>query len=360
MKKYKVVIIAISFLCIHFECFTQTGIKGTVFNANPSDSIALFNPFNRQAPPLEKSVLGKKGAFEFKYQPSEIGFYFIGLSTGKTILIVLKPGNNGQVEIDASTGMITKVTDSEQNSLLKSFTEMYADYDKKQAAIDQAADKAPELKNLEKQLVERDRFQAIQNLLVKNTNNYASAALIEYLPMDNFLTVHDTVLTTLIKKYPENPIIKAKYQELEPAKKLAVGYPAPEITLEDTAGNMFSLSSLKGKVVLIDFWASWCKPCRDENPKMVRLYQEYNKYGFEILGVSLDQSKANWVRAIQADGLNWNQISDLKGWQSAAGATYGVRSIPFTVLVDKNGNVIAKGLRGEALEHKVKEILLRQ
>ena len=242
--------------------------------------------------------------------------------------------------------------------LLKSCQDLFLNYEKKQKLLD-ATDKSSEQKQLEKQVMEQERLQAIQDLLLKNTTNYASAALIEYLPIDYYLPVYDAVLTELIKKYPENGIVKAKYQEAEKAKKLAIGFPAPEITLEDTAGNLFSLSSLKGKVVLIDFWASWCRPCRMENPNMVRLYQTYNKYGFDILGVSLDQNKENWLRAIQADGLIWNHISDLKGWQSAAGAIYGVSSIPFTVLVDKDGNIIAKGLRGEALEQKIKEVLLK-
>jgi alkyl hydroperoxide reductase subunit AhpC len=97
-----------------------------------------------------------------------------------------------------------------------------------------------------------------------------------------------------------------------------------------------------------------------ESPNIVRLYNKYKQYGFDILSISLDNNKENWLRAIQADGLRWNHISDLKGWSSAAGAAYGVRAIPFTVLVDQNGNIVAKGLRGESLEEKVKEILLQQ
>ena len=229
-----------------------------------------------------------------------------------------------------------------------------------QQEINQATNKTTEQKQSEEQSVEKEKLQAIGNMLLTNANNYASAALVEYLPADDFVTIHDSVLSTLIKLYPENYIVKAKYQEITVKKKLALGYPAPEITLQDTAGNLFSLSSLRGKVVLIDFWASWCRPCRVESPNMVKLYQNYKQYGFDILGVSLDQSKGNWISAIEKDELTWNHVSDLKGWQSAAGAAYGVRSIPFTVLVDKKGNIIAKGLRGQVLEEKIREVLLQQ
>jgi len=361
MRNYIIIIITVCFLCVLRNGYAQTGLKGTIVNAELQDSVALFNPFNRQNPPqaLEKIALGKKGAFEFTYKPADIGFYFVGLPNGKSILVVLKPNGSGQIEIEAATGVITKVTNSEENTLLKSCQDLFASYEKKQKDLEES-DKQGQQKQLEKQLIEAERLQAVQNLLLKNTNNYASAALIEYLPIEEFTLVNDSVLTALIKKYPENGLVKAKYQEVEKAKRLAIGYPAPEITLQDTAGNLFSLSSLKGKVVLIDFWAAWCKPCRMENPNMVRLYQTYSKDGFDILGVSLDNNRENWLRAIQTDGLVWHHVSDLKGWQSAAGVNYGVGSIPFTVLVDRDGNIIAKGLRGEALENKIKEALSKK
>ena len=362
MRNYITIIITACFLCVFENGYAQTGLKGTIFNADLKDSIALYNPFNRQNPPqaLEKIALGKKGAFEFTYKPADIGFYFVGLPNGKSILVVLKPNGSGQMEIDAATGIITKVTGSEENMLLKSCQDLFVDYEKKHKQLE-TTDKPALQKQSEKQLIEAERLQAVQNLLLKNTNNYASAALIEYLSVDDFMLVHDSVLTALIKKYPESGIVKAKYQEVEKSKKLAIGYPAPEITLQDTAGNLFSLSSLKGKVVLIDFWASWCRPCRVENPNKVRLYQAYSKDGFDILSVSLDNNRENWLRAIQADGLTWHHVSDLKYWQSAAWAIYGGPNmgIPYTVLVDRNGNIIAKGLRGDALENKIKEALLK-
>lgn len=132
---------------------------------------------------------------------------------------------------------------------------------------------------------------------------------------------------------------------------------APEITLEQPNGKMLSLSSLRGQYVLIDFWASWCKPCRQENPNVVRLYNTFKDKGFTILSVSLDQDKDAWLKAIKADGLLWpNHVSDLLQWQSPMVQLYGISGIPHTVLVGPDGKIIGTGLRGAKLEQKLNEI----
>ena len=133
---------------------------------------------------------------------------------------------------------------------------------------------------------------------------------------------------------------------------------APELALPNTDGEVIALSSLRGKVVLIDFWASWCGPCRMENPNVVRTYNKYKDKGFTIYSVSLDQDKNAWIKAIEADNLSWpNHVSDLKGWQSAAAAKYNVNSIPATFLIDGEGRIIDQNLRGPALEQKLQQIL---
>jgi len=135
------------------------------------------------------------------------------------------------------------------------------------------------------------------------------------------------------------------------------GQPAPDFTMNDTIGNPVSLSSFKGKLVLVDFWASWCGPCRAENPNVVAAFKKYNSKGFAILGVSLDTDKAKWFEAIAKDGLAWTHVSDLIGWNNAVAKQYGVMSIPASFLIDQEGKIIATDLRGEALTNKLKELL---
>ncbi len=146
---------------------------------------------------------------------------------------------------------------------------------------------------------------------------------------------------------------------------IEVGNIAPEINLPTPNGDTVKLSSLRGKMVLIDFWASWCGPCRKENPVVVKAYKEYkDKYykagdGFTIYGVSLDKSAENWKKAIETDGLEWTNVSDLKYWDSEAGRTYQIRSIPSNFLIDGNGVIVAKNLKGEALELALDKLIFR-
>ncbi len=139
--------------------------------------------------------------------------------------------------------------------------------------------------------------------------------------------------------------------------KPLVGKPAPDFTMNDVNGKSFSLNQLRGKYVLIDFWASWCVPCREENPNVVAAFNQYKDKNFTVLGVSLDKNKEDWVAAIATDGLAWQHISDLKQWNSAAVPLYGIDGIPYNVLIDPQGKIIATDLRASALQNKLKEVL---
>ncbi len=161
-----------------------------------------------------------------------------------------------------------------------------------------------------------------------------------------------------ISTYPSSDpgFIASLNNSIAQIEATAEGGMAPDISAATPDGKTMKLSDFRGKIVMIDFWASWCRPCRMENPNVLLAYKKYHPKGFEILGVSLDQEKGKWLDAIKQDGLIWAHISDLGGWGSQPAKAYGVNSIPATVLVDKEGKIIARNLRGPALEEKLKEI----
>ena len=161
----------------------------------------------------------------------------------------------------------------------------------------------------------------------------------------------------LFTKYPTAAYVKDFHIKVIELGKLAIGTEAPEIALNDINGKPLKLSSLRGKIVLVDFWASWCPPCRKEMPNVKRLYEKFHNKGFDIYAVSLDKEKEAWLSAIKADKLTWTQVSDLQYWNSAIVKLYNIEGIPFTVLLDKNGVIIAKGLLGEELENQLTQLL---
>ena len=200
--------------------------------------------------------------------------------------------------------------------------------------------------------------QAKETELIKaNPDSYVSAFVIasgmgqmEY----EQLKERYNLLGEKAKAGAQGKAIAAQIAKLE---STAIGQIAPNFTITTPEGESISLYDIKGKVKLIDFWASWCGPCRGENPHVVEIYKEYHPKGLEIFGVSLDNNKEAWVKAIADDGLVWKHGSDLKGWQSAPAQLYSVTGIPHTVLLDENNKIIAKNLRGDELKQKIAELL---
>jgi peroxiredoxin len=206
--------------------------------------------------------------------------------------------------------------------------------------------------------LEKEMTELQKQFIRDNPASYFTPALIRSLSGEMNAQEIEESIAALDTNVAKVPVIQELRVRAAALKAVSVGQKAPDFTLNDVDGNPVSLSSKIGsKLLLVDFWAAWCGPCRQENPNVVKVYKEFNKKGFDVFGVSLDQSKDDWVKAIADDKLTWTHVSDLQYWNNAAAKLYAVNSIPANFLLDETGTIIARNLREEDLYNKVKEIL---
>jgi peroxiredoxin len=225
----------------------------------------------------------------------------------------------------------------------------------------QKAEDAAKLSSLETKFDELDKAENDYNhsFISQNKASFVTPFIIRR-GMFYTLSLDElkSVVSSLDKSVSSSVYMIDLKEKITVLEKVAVGKKYTDISLPGIDGNEMKLSSLIGRnVILVDFWASWCGPCRRENPNVVKIYQDYHEKGFDIVGVSFDTDEKGWKDAVQKDGLTWHQMSDLKGWNSKAAGLYGVASIPHTVLIDKNGIIIAKDLRGDELRAKLAGLL---
>ena len=258
------------------------------------------------------------------------------------------------------------ITGSPTNDLLESYNETMAHYDEELRDTYQkylAAEKegneelSDQLENEFDAISENQKQEALQ--FIKNNSNSVLSAYLTWGTLIYDLTIPEMeeILSGFAPDLSGSIYVKQISEHVDILKSVDIGQPMVDIVMEDTLGNTLKLSDLKGKLILVDFWASWCGPCRRENPNVVKLYNDFKDKNFEIFGVSFDDKDDRWKKAIQDDGLTWVHVSDLKGWNSAAGKLYGVRSIPHTVLINEDGIIIEKNLRGDELRDKIAELL---
>jgi peroxiredoxin len=200
-----------------------------------------------------------------------------------------------------------------------------------------------------------------KDFIRNNPSSFAAPVILQGISYEMEASEIESLVNVLDTNVAKTEIVISLKERAEKMKSVEVGRTAPDFTMNDVDGKPVTLSEVygKSKLLLVDFWASWCGPCRRENPNVVKVWKEFNKKGFDVLGVSLDRpgDKENWVKAIKDDNLTWNHVSDLQYWNCAAAKLYAVNSIPANFLLDEKGTIIAKGLREEYLYNKVKELL---
>lgn len=314
---------------------------------------------------LDSAVIQNK-KFEFKGRTDTSYMALISYDNRPLTRVFVETGNiNLEISEDPSESV---VSGTKLNDLFKSYDENMKPIRNKINELIQYAqsqertdEKENEIKRKYEDLT-KEMLQVSVKFLDENPGTILSAyILISIMPLEideeTIKRVYDKFDET-VKNSTLGKVIQSEIEKMT-LKELAIGETFRDLTLKTPEDKNISISDFigKGKYVLLDFWASWCGPCRNENPNIVSLYKEYKDRGFEIVGVSLDNNKNEWIKGIESDNITWPQMSDLKGWNSVATMKYKIRAIPYTILLDKEGKVIEINLRGEELRNKIKTLI---
>lgn len=349
------------------EGFTITGTiagldKGTVYLENTDEK------GNKTI--ADSAQINKEGAFTFTGKVSEPLLHTIKLKGEEYGAFFLLDNENIKVEAKKDSIFKAKVSGAVQNDIYKSF------YDNEFKKIQSIAGPVYKLSD---SLTQNGKVkltaeqQTMMDKKWKDLQTFADGLTDKFIRKNKDKIAAALVINDRIVSYGTPEQVKTYYAVLSPEvqksvygkqlkeaidlnDKTAVGVTAPEFSQTDVNGKVVKLSDYKGKYVLVDFWASWCGPCRKENPNVLVAYKTYHDKGFDVLGVSLDDKKKLWEKAIEKDGLTWTHVSDLKGWKNDAAVLYGVKLVPTNYLIGPDGKIVAKNLREEALQSKLKEI----
>ena len=353
-------------------------IKGNLSNSK-GEAIYLEKLSQQGVAAVDSATINEKGEFLMNHYSPSIGFYRLRISNANFAMLVLDSAQKVTITADArDLGNTFNADGSPDTKLFLEYNKLAQGQKVRTDSLENIfrtamvtlkldslrADSLSKVLQKPYEVTVSQYSEILAKKIKENPNSFASIMAIQQLRPEEYLDVYKVLDKGLSEKYPDNKDIKSYHGMVQQAAMMVertdaikVGAEAPELILPMPNDKDLALSSLRGKVVLVDFWASWCGPCRKELPNVKRAYAKYKNKGFEILGVSLDKDRAAWLEAISSEALTWPQVSDLKFWQSEACQIYAVQSIPYTVLIDKEGKIIATNLRGADLDKKLAEVL---
>ncbi len=358
-------LLATSFVPAFSQLKNEVSIKGTLKN-NTYTSATLFQ-IGKEMNQVAIIPIDKDGNFTYNLELKATDFYRLQFDNSTFVMCIFQAGENVEISTDVKDFM---------NQLMVKGSEQTEQVFKNQKLITTTKAKLDSISNASYQNMANPKYDSLQKVysaaydkinkkltvalsefVEKNLGSLAILFIQDNLKVDENIDLYSKADSVMMKRYPENFYVNNFTMQIEASKKTRLGSVAPDFTLPDTNGVNVSLSSFKGKYLLVDFWASWCGPCIKEVPNVQKLYADFHSKGFEILGVSLDKDKASWTRALRTKPLPWTQVSDLKYWKSMVVPLFNISGIPYTLLLDKEGKIIAKGLRGDDLYKKVESLM---
>lgn len=358
-------------LLIGFFSFAQkpisVTISGNIFNA-AVDSISLSQYYGQKYVDHIKVPLSKKGDFTIKGTLPAADYYVVRVG-GSHINLILRDKSDIKLYGDGSNifaycNIVGSDESNSMNNFIKTLTVWNLKRDSAVALIKQNPSRQEEISK--SMTTEFYTFQSnLQTFIAQNQNSAALLPVVSTLDPTNDFATYESIVNQLVVGFSESPSVQELYKNFQQIKtqrdaanQFAPGKEAPDFEELMTDGKTtMKLSDLRGQVVLLDFWASWCGPCRRANPHVVHLYEKYKDKGFTVMSVSLDKDKASWLAAIEKDSLVWkNHVSDLQQWSSKVGQLYQVKGIPYTVLIDREGKIIRAKLDSATLEQELVRI----
>jgi peroxiredoxin len=366
-----VALLGLTNACQNASAASGYEISGQLKNAPAGTTLHLAELTSSQFVERGTTKTDAEGNFTFKgEQPASAAVYQLKVDEPNQILLVLDNKTRLTLNGDAKNLMTTYAVKGSKDS------EVIQELTRSNLASKGQLESLGQRYTLANQGGQADSIEAIKSQYLTTVNRLtarnkaiirrnaksvaAGFAVLSFVSPDEEFQFVDSIATVQRTAQPNSPFTAALAERLAPMRATAIGTLAPEISLAKPDGTKLSLKSLRGKYVLLDFWASWCGPCRGENPNVVKAYNDFKDKGkgFTVFSVSLDDDKARWTQAIAADGLAWpNHVSDLKKWNSAAAVAYSIQAIPQSFLIDPQGKIVAKNLRGPALQAKLAEVL---